>query len=55
MARDRPSSAEEWAHDAGEDGLGGFYCKGYEAAYGGTCKLLPDHRSAPLANRVPPR
>ncbi|WP_332738744.1 hypothetical protein [Hydrogenophaga sp.] len=30
-------------------------CKGYEAAYGDTCKLLPDYRSAPLANRVPPR
>lgn len=30
-------------------------CKGYEAAYGETCKLLPDYRSAPLASRVPAR
>jgi hypothetical protein len=30
-------------------------CKGYEAAYGDTCKLLPDYRSAPLASRVPAR
>ena len=30
-------------------------CKGYEAAYGNTCRLLPDYRSAPLASRVPPR
>ena len=30
-------------------------CKGYEAAYGDTCKLLPDYASAPLASRVPPR
>ena len=30
-------------------------CKGYEAAYGDTCKLLPDYRSAPLASRVAPR
>lgn len=30
-------------------------CKGYEAAYGDTCKLLPDYRSAPLASRVPTR
>ncbi|WP_439587627.1 alpha/beta hydrolase family protein [Hydrogenophaga sp.] len=30
-------------------------CKGYEAAYGDTCKLLPDYRSAPLASRVPLR
>lgn len=31
------------------------FCKGYEAAYGDTCKLLPDYRSAPLTSRVPPR
>lgn len=30
-------------------------CKGYEAAYGDTCKLLPDYRSAPLTSRVPAR
>jgi hypothetical protein len=30
-------------------------CKGYEAAYGDTCKLMPDYVSAPLASRVPPR
>ncbi len=30
-------------------------CKGFEAAYGDTCKLLPDYRSAPLASRVAPR
>jgi len=30
-------------------------CKGYEAAYGDTCRLLPDYRSAPLASRVAPR
>ncbi|WP_137920562.1 hypothetical protein [Hydrogenophaga sp. 2FB] len=30
-------------------------CKGYEAAYGDTCKLLPDYRSPPLSSRVPPR
>jgi hypothetical protein len=30
-------------------------CKGYETAYGDTCKLLPDYRSAPLASRVAPR
>lgn len=30
-------------------------CKGYEAAYGDTCKLMPDYRSAPLASRVAPR
>lgn len=30
-------------------------CKSYEAAYGNTCRLLPDYRSAPLASRVPPR
>ena len=30
-------------------------CKGYEAAYGDTCKLLPDYVSAPLASRVPLR
>ena len=30
-------------------------CKGFEAAYGDTCRLLPDYRSAPLATRVPAR
>ena len=30
-------------------------CKNHEAAYGDTCKLLPDYRSAPLATRVPAR
>jgi len=30
-------------------------CKGYEAAYGDTCKLLPAYRSAPLTTRVPAR
>ena len=30
-------------------------CKGYEAAYNSTCKLLPDYRSPPLASRVAPR
>jgi alpha-beta hydrolase superfamily lysophospholipase len=30
-------------------------CKGYEAAYASTCKLLPDYQSPPLASRVAPR
>jgi len=30
-------------------------CKGYEATYAGTCKLLPDYQSPPLASRVAPR
>ena len=30
-------------------------CRGYEAAYGKACKLLPDYRPAPLSARVPPR
>ena len=30
-------------------------CKGYEAAYSSTCKLLPDYQSPPLASRVAPR
>lgn len=30
-------------------------CKGYEAAYGEACKLLPDYKSPPLSSRVPPR
>ncbi|MCW5652147.1 hypothetical protein [Hydrogenophaga sp.] len=30
-------------------------CKGYEATYGGSCKLLPDYRPPPLASRVAPR
>lgn len=30
-------------------------CKGFEAGYGDSCKLLPDYRSAPLASRVAPR
>lgn len=30
-------------------------CKGYEAAYASTCKLLPGYQSPPLASRVAPR
>jgi pimeloyl-ACP methyl ester carboxylesterase len=30
-------------------------CKTYEAAYGGTCRLLPDYRSAPIDARVAAR
>ena len=30
-------------------------CKGYEAAYGEACKLLPDYQSPPLSQRVAPR
>ncbi|MBI2768819.1 MAG: hypothetical protein HYX47_04310 [Burkholderiales bacterium] len=30
-------------------------CKGYEAAYANTCRLLPDYRPPPLADRVAPR
>ncbi len=30
-------------------------CKGYEAAYASTCKLLPEYQSPPLASRVAPR